>query len=247
MSQLSNGYANFLLHSLSEANLALLTPHLQRVSLPVRMRLEHADQPVEAIYFIESGIASTVNGEGEINLGLEVGLVGREGVTGVSVILADDQSPNSTFMQMGGDGYKMRAEVFREVVRESETLRSLVLRFAQVLLIQATQTIVVNRQGRIEERLARWLLMAHDRSDGPVLPLTHEFLSIMLGVRRSGVTDAIHELEAAGLIKPERAQIRIVDRSGLIDLAQKWYGTSERAYQRVMGISIRGNSADSPT
>src|SRR5215208_4744728 len=140
MSQLTNNYANFLLHSLSEADLGLLTPYLERVPLPVRTRLEHADQPVDAVYFIESGIASTVNGEGEVNLCLEVGLVGREGMTGVSVILADDQSPNSTFMEMGGDGYKMRAEIFRDA-SQSETLRSLVLRFAQVLLIQATQTI----------------------------------------------------------------------------------------------------------
>src|SRR5437763_9693429 len=110
----------------------------------------------------------------------------------------------------------------------------MLLRYVQVFLIQASQTVVANARFKIEERLARWILMADDRVDTPVIALTHEFLSIMLGVRRAGVTDAIHALEGRGLIRGDRGEIRITDRKGLVEWADGCYGVPEREYRRLI-------------
>jgi CRP-like cAMP-binding protein len=204
---------NRLLARLSRADLKLLEPHLDAVELPVRRQLEVRNRRVEQVYFLDSGVASIVaNGQRAI----EVGMIGREGMTGVSVLLGNsDRVPHETYMQIAGRGQRMSVTNLRAAIGESDTLLQVLLRSVHAFLTQTTQTALANGRSKIEERLARWLLMAHDRIDGNELVLTHEFLSIMLGVRRSGVTTALQELERKGLIEHRRSLVMVKDRAGL--------------------------------
>ena len=119
------------------------------------------------------------------------------------------------------------------------TLRLFFLHYVQALLIQTSHTALANAQAQIEERLCRWLLMCHDRVDGDDLPLTHEFLATMLGVRRAGVTTAVHALEGRGLIRAERSSIQVLDREGMEVRADGTYGIPEADYERLVGVSLR--------
>ena len=209
--------SNKLLSRLSRDDARLLDPHLEAVDLPVRKQLHVAKRRVDYIYFIERGVASIVaNGSHPI----EVGMVGREGMTGTSVLLGDSERvPYDIYMQVAGTGQQMPADRLRDAIAKSPALHRILLGYVHVFIIQATQTALANARGKIEERLARWLLMVHDRIDGDELTLTHEFLSVMLGVRRSGVTTALHELERKGLIESRRSFIAIMDREGLEESA----------------------------
>jgi CRP-like cAMP-binding protein len=162
-------------------------------------------------------------------------MTGREGVTGLPILLGSDRSPNWTFVQVAGHARRMEADDLREAMEQSGSLRALLLNFVQFFPIQTSQTALANARFKIEERLARWLLMAQDRLDLPLMPLTHEFLSVMLGVRRAGVADAIHALEGRGMIRSERGQIEVIDREGMIEWADGCYGVPEREYERLLG------------
>jgi CRP-like cAMP-binding protein len=117
---------------------------------------------------------------------------------------------------------------------KSPTLRGMLLHYVQAFMIQTAHTAASNGSAKLEERLARWLLMAHDRTDGDELSLVHEFLAVMLGVRRPGVTVALHTLEEQGLIRARRGSILIIDRAGLEELANSSYGVPEAEYDRLM-------------
>ena len=204
---------NKLLARLSRADAQLLEPHLTPIELPVRKQLQAANRRVDWIYFPESDIASIVsNGTNPI----EVGMIGREGMSGASVVLGNgDRVPHEVYMQIAGRGVHLPADRLREAIAKSVTLHLVLLRYVHDFLTQTTQTAMANGRGKIEERLARWLLMAQDRVDGNELTLTHEFLAVMRGVRRSGITTALQELERKGLIAHRRTVITIADREGL--------------------------------
>jgi CRP-like cAMP-binding protein len=213
--------SNRILSRLSRADLRLIEPHLEAVDLPVRKELAARNKRVENVYFPESGVASVVaNGERE----LEIGMIGREGMTGVSVILGDTtRAPHQTYMQIAGHGQRLSAEHLREALGKSISLQKCLLLYAHSFMTQSTETALANGCHKIEERLARWLLMADDRMDGHELPLTQEFLGVMLGTARPGVTIAIQELERRGWISHRRGVIYVLDREGLIK-------TSDGAY-----------------
>ena len=192
MTQTPSPARNRLLASLSSADLALLQPDLDPVSLDLRQVLETANEPITHNFFIDHGIASIVAGNGNHRRRIEVGLVGFEGMTGVAVVLGNDRSPNENFMQVGGDGRRISADRLRLAMQESRSMQRVFLNFAHALMTQISSTALSNGTSSIEERLARWLLMAHDRLDDDAIPLTHEFLSLMLGVRRAGVTVALN-------------------------------------------------------
>jgi len=218
---------NRLLASLSSADLALLQPDLDPVSLELRQVLETANEPITHNYFIDHGIASIVAGNGNHRRRIEVGLVGFEGMTGVAVVLGNDRSPNENFMQVGGDGRRISADRLRLAIQGSPSMQQVFLNFAHALMLQISSTALSNGTSSIEERLARWLLMAHDRLEGEAIPLTHEFLSLMLGVRRAGVTVALNALERKGVISLTRGQIVITDREGLKASANGSYAELE--------------------
>lgn len=224
---------NRILSRLSQEEFGLLRPHLEAVELPVRKQLESRNKPIEAVYFIEHGFASVVaNGTGR---SIEVGIIGREGMTGLSVIMGTDRSPHETYMQVGGDGQRMSSAKLGRAVQESPALHRHFLRFGHAFVVQTAQTALANGRSKIEERLARWLLMANDRLDGDEVPLTHEFLSVMLGVRRPGVTVALDVLEKEGLIHAKRRAIAIVDRAGLRKISNGAYGAPEAEFKRLFG------------
>jgi CRP-like cAMP-binding protein len=214
--------ANHILSRLSPADFALLGPHLEAVDLPLRMQLEARNKRVEHVYFIESGFASIVaNGSGKPSI--EVGVIGKEGMTGLPVVLGNDgRVPNETFMQATGTGMRMQAADLRAAIGSSVSLQHAMLRFVNAFLAQISRTAATNGRSKIDERLARWLLMAADRVDGE-LKLTQEFLAIMLGVRRSGVTISLKALERAGLISHRRGVITILDRDALVQSSKGTY------------------------
>jgi len=225
-------FSNQLLASLPPKDLALILPGLQRVKLPLRRRLESANKRVDHVYFPESGFASVVASNGTLD-SIEVGLIGREGMTGLTIVLRVDQSPHDTFIQLAGDGYRLAAPALKGALERSLGLQSLLLRYAYAFGIQASQTALANGRYKIEERLARWLLMAQDRVDGDQLTLTHEFLGTMLGVRRSGVSVALQLLELRGMVRVRRGAIVIFDRDALEDAANGAYGVAEKELKRV--------------
>ena len=167
---------------------------------------------------------------------IEAGIFGRDGMSGTAIVLGSDRSPHETFVQIPGAALRIEADALRDAMGRSQPLRQALLLYVQVLLVQVAHTVLANGSGKIEERLARWILMSHDRLDGDEIALTHEFLSLMLGVRRAGtVTVATHLLEGQGLIRATRGLIRVTDRAGLEELADGSYGVPEAEYRRLIG------------
>jgi CRP-like cAMP-binding protein len=222
-------FRNHLLTRLSPGDLSLLGP-LEHVELPVRQTLEPANTPIEFVYFIEEGVASVVAqtlGQREI----EVGLIGPEGMTGIALLTSDDQSPFETFIQVEGTGYRLAADRLVQAIASSEALRTVLARYARVFYLQVAATSVSNGNSKLEERLARWLLMVGDRA-GVSFHITHAFLATMLAVRRSGVTLSLQVLEGRGLIRSGRGIVTILDRAGLIGASNGAYGLAEREEAR---------------
>jgi CRP-like cAMP-binding protein len=213
--------SNHILSRLSRADLRLLEPHLQAVELPLRKPVVGRNKRVEHVYFPESGIVSVVaNGQHTI----EIGIIGREGMSGVSLVLGDNEkSPYETYVQIAGHGQRISASNLRAAIEASGTLHKELLKYANSFLIQTTQTALANGRHKIEERLARWLLMAHDRMDGDEVPLTHEFLGVMIGTSRPGVTIALQELERRGWLTHRRGTVTIIDRDGLVQASNGAY------------------------
>jgi CRP-like cAMP-binding protein len=206
---------NRLLSSLSRQDFALLEPHLEVIDLPVRKVLEKRKKRVDHVYFIEAGFASVV-ANGSKKTSIEVGLIGREGMSGLSIVMGDvERAANETYMQAAGAGQRMPAANLRHAVATSHSLHQKLLRYAHAFLVQTTSTALANGRSKIDERLARWLLMADDRLDDDELPLTHEFLGLMLGTHRPGVTLAVQALEKERLITAQRGSITILNRRGL--------------------------------
>ena len=228
------GSSNRLLASLSTDDFGLLEPHLEPVTLSLRKYLERPNRRIDAVYFPEAGFASVVAVQPD-GKQAEVGLIGREGMTGLPIVLGDHRSPHATYIQMPGRGQCIPAEDLRHATQTSLSLRDSLLKFVQAFGVQTTHTAVSHVQSRLDVRLARWLLMAQDRVEDDTLPLTHEFLSLMLGVRRSGVTQALQALRKQGLISYGRGKITVKDRKGLERAAGKAYGIPEAEYRRLIG------------
>jgi CRP-like cAMP-binding protein len=213
--------SNYILSRLSRAQFALLEPHLEAVELPVRTRLEEHNKRVENVYFLERGFACVV-AIGECPI--EIGMIGREGMTGLSVVTGNnDRAQYETSMQMAGNGFRIKAGDLREAIDASVPLHRILLHSVHAFMQQTMQTALANGCGKIEVRLSRWLLMAGDRVDGDELPITHEFLGLMLCDSRPRVTVALKKLQQAGLISHKRRVIIILDREGLRAQSQGTY------------------------
>ncbi|MBO9171916.1 Crp/Fnr family transcriptional regulator [Rhizobium sp. L80/93] len=228
---------NLLLRAASPDAYALIAPHMRFVELPLRFTLVERDEPSATICFLESGLASVVAVTTEDEM-VEVGHIGFEGAAGVHRALHTDRSPTKTFMQGEGAGYLVPASVMRSTLDTRPEFQALVLKYLHSFTIQVSYTALANARFSIYERLSRWLLMCQDRL-GDDLGLTHQFLSIMLGVRRSGITDQLHLLEGIGAIKSTRGNIQILNRAKLKDIAGGSYGVAEQEYQRLIGVPLR--------
>ena len=234
MSAISYQSGNRLLSSLSKADFGLLLPDLEAVSLNLRKVLERPNKRIEDVYFPDAGFASVVAVQPK-QTKVEVGLIGREGMTGLPVVLGNHKTPHETYIQADGHGQRINATKLRKAMAASSSLQSLLLKFVQAFMVQTAQTAISNARAKLNERLARWILMADDRIDGSRLPLTHEFLSLMLGVRRAGVTEALHALESEGLIRASRGEIIVRSRKGIERRAGGSYGIPEAEFRRLIG------------
>ena len=228
---------NILLATLPDEERPRIDPLLTSVRLDLRQVLEKPGQAIEHAWFPESGVVSIMAGREPRRL--EVGLAGHDGMVGTQLVLGDELAAHETFVQTEGEALRLDADALRRAMEASPALRLHLLKFVNAFMIQTAHTALSNGYATVEQRLARWLLMTHDRMDSDDVTLTHEFLALMLGVRRPGVTLALHEMEGRGLIRAERKLITIVDRQGMVRLAGSAYGTAETHYQRLLGRLIR--------
>jgi CRP-like cAMP-binding protein len=225
---------NGLLATLPPDDFALLAGSLKPITLKLKQVLCEPDEPIESVYFIESGSVSMLVpiGDGDF---AEIGLVGREGLVGLPAILGVDSSTTEALIQMQGVALRLQAAALQEAFDRSPALRSVLLRYAQVFSNQVMQTAACNSNHTLDERLARWLLMVHDRAEGDTFPMTQEFMSMMLGVRRAGVSVTASILQKAGLIDYKHGCIIVLDRPGLEGAACECYGTVRQQFEHLLG------------
>ena len=231
---------NLILAQLPDAEYETLAKFLVPVELPLEMRLSEPNEPIEYVYFLNSGLISTdaLTEKGE---SVEVGVIGREGFAGLPALLDQPQMSHSVLMQGNGEGFRIRSSILRDQFVKGGTLQRLVHTFAYLQLVQVTQSVLCNRMHEVDARLARWLLTSADRMESESLNLTQEFLAQMLGVQRSTVTVAAGDLQRAGLIGYSRGKIHILDRPKLARTACECYQIVSASYQRVLQLDANNS------
>jgi CRP-like cAMP-binding protein len=224
---------NAILAQLPADEYAALAKFLVPVDLPLEKRLSEPNQPIEFLYFLNTGLISTdaVTVKGEQ---VEVGVIGREGFSGLPALLDQPQMSHSVIMQGVGEGLRIRSSIVRSEFLKGGMLQKIVHAFSYLQLVQITQSVLCNRMHEVEARLARWLLTSADRSESDLLHLTQEFLSQMLGVQRSTVTVAAGELQRQGMIGYSRGRIHILDRAALAATACECYAIVNASYHRIL-------------
>ena len=224
---------NRLLAALPPEDLARLWPRLEPVQMSLREVLQRPDQPIQAVHFPEHGWASMMTLLADGNAA-EVGLIGCDGMVGLPLLLGDDRSPTEAIIQAPGTFLRLGASEFRDEVDRSAPLRTLLLPYALAFQAQVTQTAACNGHHALDQRLARWLLTAHDRADGDTFPMTQEFLAIMLCVHRPGVAIAARLFQQAGLIRYGNGQITVTDRAGLEAAACECHAAVAGEFRRLL-------------
>jgi CRP-like cAMP-binding protein len=227
-------HANRLLGLLPPRDYARLRPHLRRIPLEYRQSLYRAHKPIGFVYFIETGVGSLVNTMANGDAA-EVGTIGNEGVVGLPLVLGDDRAPTGVYVQVPGAGLRMKASVFSREMARSASMRTVMLHYAHAFFNQVAQSAACNQFHSLEQRCCRWLLMTHDRMHSDEFLLTQEFLAMMLGVQRTGVTVAAGSLQRAGLIHYRRGNVTIIDRRGLLERSCECYGISKKEFDRLLG------------
>ncbi len=229
---------NRLLAALPAEDLARIWLRLEAVEFGLREVLHVPDKPITAVYFPESGWASMmallVDGSAA-----EVGIVGFDGMVGVPLLLGSDRAATEAMVQAPGTFLRLGATAFQEEQDRSPAFRKLLLRYVLAFQTQVAQTAACNGRHTLDQRLARWLLTAHDRTHGDEFPMTQEFLSIMLCVHRSGVTVAARLFQQAGFIRYSNGQITVIDRAGLESAACECHGVVVQEFQRLLGPARR--------
>ncbi|MGV8855181.1 MAG: Crp/Fnr family transcriptional regulator [Devosia sp.] len=231
--------SNGLLSLLSADDFARLAPDVEPIELPRSFVFSKANEAPAYCYFPLSGVGSIVaiSPEGQQ---AEVGLFGRDGMTPTIAALESGSHVHAIFMQIAGHGLRIRVAALGAALARSAPMRSLFTRYGQTLATQTAFTALSNAVHHVEERLARWILMCHDRTDEQSIDLTHDFLSTMLAVRRPSVTTALHVLEGKHLIISTRGVIMVRDREALEAFARDAYGPPEQEYRRLIGPLGKG-------
>ncbi len=225
---------NRLLALLSAKDYARLRPHLHHTPLDYRQSLYRANKPLEFVYFIETGVGSLVNTMAN-GQAAEVGTIGNEGIVGVPLLLGDDRAPTSVYIQVPGAGLRMTAELFKKELARSPSMQTIMLRYTHALFNQVAQSAACNHFHTLQQRCCRWLLMTQDRMQTDDFLLTQEFLAMMLGVQRTGVSRAAGALQEAGLITYTRGNVAILDRRGLKRLSCECYVVAKKEFDRLLG------------
>lgn len=221
---------NKLLAKMAGPVLERLEPHLEIVQLPVRQQVVQAHRPIEHIYFPMTGQISAIV-RAAPSAAIEVGMIGFEGMTD---LVPGGRSPIDLIVQVPGVAARVPIDAMMSAARSEQTVAELVWRYQRAYLSQVSYTALSHGCYTVNERLARWLLMVHDRTGDADIPLVHEFFSWMLGVRRAGVSQALGDLQAAGAILTGRGVIKIQDRNILVDRANGSYGHAEAEYARLI-------------
>jgi CRP-like cAMP-binding protein len=209
---------NRILLSVPDTEYRLIRPHLKFLSLPHHLNLHEPHRTLKFVHFPNEGLISLVV-ELKEGKGVEAGLIGNEGAAGVPAVLGLSRSPLREIVQIAGSGFRMRVGALKEILRSTPHLQVILSRFAMGLAMQVAQTAACNRLHNIEQRLARWLLIAHDRVDSGIIPITHDFLATMLGANRPSVTLAAGILQRMQIIGYTRGAIRILNRNKLEQFA----------------------------
>ena len=224
---------NRLLHALPADDCHRLVPELEPVSHRLREFLIEPNQPLRFVYFPLAGIYSLVTAARNGAL-VEVATVGKEGMIGLPAFLGTETSTMMVFAQVPATAVRLPARTLRAETRDATALRTILQRYTQALFTHLAQSVLCNRIHPIRQRCARWLLMTHDRVEVQPFPLTHEFLSQMLGVRRASVTEVVGALQDAGLIRYRQGQMTVLDRDGLERAACECYGIIAAEYERLL-------------
>jgi len=222
---------NRLLAALPSEEYERLLPHLKHVSLPLREILCQTGDRMKYAWFPLSGMISMLSGVSD-GANVEVGVIGNEGMLGLPIFLGSGIAPNQAIVQVADGAMRMKADILRAEFKRAGPLQVLLLRYTQAFFTQVSQSAACNRLHALDQRLCRWLLVVHDRMESDHFLLTHEFISHMLGMRRSGVSEAASTLQNAGLIHYSHGKIHILNREGL-------ESASCECYQIVKEMSAR--------
>lgn len=225
---------NRLLIRLAADDAQRLRPHLQPVAFDYKKILYEAGDPIEFVYFPVSGVTSMLKSM-EDGSSSEVGTTGNEGMIGLPLLFCEPTGRASVHVEVPGEGLRMPARHFREALTRSPAMQTLMRRYSYAVFNQISQLVACNRLHDVEQRCARWLLMVQDRMPGDDFMLTHEVLSLMLGVRRSSVTVAAGRLSEAGLIEYRRGRVKVIDRAGLQRRSCECYAAIQQEYDHAFG------------
>ena len=227
-----NPQRNRLLACLPESELQSLLPHCESVSLAHGDHVIVPGVPIQYMYFPLNALLSLVTTM-EDGSSVESGIIGREGMSGIPVLLNADQTTMPTFTQVPGEALRIKSEIIKEAYDRSGALHTLLNRYMHTVVVMGSYSTACNALHKIELRMAKWLLMSSDGVGANEFNLTHEFLAVMLGVRRASVSEVAGTLRGDGLIDYTRGHIKITDRSGLEAASCECYGKYKDEYERL--------------
>jgi CRP-like cAMP-binding protein len=210
----AGAFKNILLSRLPTQAIGGFSRHLDPIRLDKKLVLYEAGQPMRYAYFPETGMISVVSAMGD-GRSIEVGTIGREGMAGAALLLNADRMPYQCYVQIVGDGYRIKAALLKVEAERIPELRTLILQYQVASLTQAMQTAACNGLHNVQQRCCRWILMSQDKVQSETVPLTHEFLGLMLGVRRASVSEVLQPLQSRGWVRSRRGEITVLDRPGL--------------------------------
>jgi CRP-like cAMP-binding protein len=225
---------NKLLARLPDTELARFLPHFERVEIAARQVLHHRNLPMDYVHFVEAGLISVMAKMSEQSW-VEVWLIGSDGTTGIAVALGDHHPQHRRVVQIGGSALRIATPALRRLLSDSKPLRDVLLKYVQIVLLQASQSGACNAQHAVRQRLARWLLLARDSVGSSRLPLPQQVLGRLIGVRRATISDCLRDIEASGAVRTTRRLVEITDADALEALACDCYRTIKRERQRLLG------------
>ena len=233
-----HGITNRILRSLPPATLRRILPALESLNMARWQVIDHVDGPIEYLYFVNRGLVSFVKTMQDGRT-VEIGAVGIEGVTDPNALFSIDKAIVDSIVQIPGTAFRIRRDILKQEMAKDDALREMMQKYARFAISQLMQTAACNRLHSLEERCCRWLLMAHDSALSDTFPLTQEFLAMMLGVQRAGVSIAASFLQKAGLIVYVRGRVTITNRLGLEDAACECFDTIRSELEKLFGAPKR--------
>jgi CRP-like cAMP-binding protein len=228
------GFTNRILFALPPASLDRMKPFLEPLIMEKGQVIDRANGPIRHMYFVNRGLVSVVKTMRDGRT-VEIGAVGIEGVTDPNALFGIDHALLETMVQIPGSAFRIEREILMREMAKDNAVREIMQKYVRFAFSQLAQTAACNRLHSLEERCCRWLLLAHDSALADNFSLTHEFLAMMLGVRRTGVSIVAHLLKKAGMIDYKRGRVTILDRAALADAACECYGSTQAQLEELFG------------